>query len=329
MLNNIQDKKLIIPILGIGIILGTIIVLALAVTTLVQVNKKYDEIVNNDRRSTIDSKALPQSSDSILGASIHIEEVMSYLNELQRIATASNGTRAVNTPGFDGTLDYISNYLTANTNYNVTKTFFNVISTDLVRQPILISSINNTITNHTYSNNASVSEFYFIYYTASTNFTDYIELTVIPNVGCSDDDWRNANPSPAGRVALVKRGDCLFVEKSALAAKYNVAALLIYNDGTAPDRVSPIVVNLGTNNTLPALFLSFQLGQTLADAAQLTPRNVRVFMNIIRQYESPFPSANICADTLTGDTTQTIVIGSHADSVPAGPGINDNGKIIT
>ena len=49
---------------------------------------------------------------------------MSYLNELQRIATASNGTRAINTPGFNATLDYITNYLTANTNYKVTKTFF-------------------------------------------------------------------------------------------------------------------------------------------------------------------------------------------------------------
>jgi len=38
------------------------------------------------------------------------------------------------------------------------------------------------------------------------------------------------------------------------------------------------------------------------------------------------PVENICADTPTGDVTQTIVIGSHSDSVPAGPGINDNGS---
>ena len=127
----------------------------------------------------------------------------------------------------------------------------------LARNPILISSINGTITNHTYSTNLSVAEFYHVQYSTSANFTDYVELTVIPNVGCSDDDWLNASPSPAGRVALVKRGDCTFAEKAALAAKYNVAALLIYNDGTAPDRIPPIYISLGQNNTLPALFLSF------------------------------------------------------------------------
>ena len=35
---------------------------------------------------------------------------------------------------------------------------------------------------------------------------------------------------------------------------------------------------------------------------------------------------NIIADTLDGDKTKTIVVGSHLDSVAAGPGINDNGS---
>jgi len=263
MLKNIQDKKFIIPLLEISIILGTIIVPALSVTTLVKVNKKFDDNVKNGKKSTIDSKTLQQSSDSILSASIRIEEVMSHLNELQRIATVSNGTRSINTPGFSRTLDYISNYLTANTNYNVTKTFFSVEQTILARQPVLISSINNTITNHTYSSNGFVAEFGSIVYTTSTNFTDYIELTVIPNVGCSDDDWRNATPSPAGRVALVKRGECNDVKKGVLAAKCNVAALLIYNDGTAPHRLYVSVTALSENNTLPALFFHINLAELL------------------------------------------------------------------
>jgi Zn-dependent M28 family amino/carboxypeptidase len=328
MLKNIQYKIFIIPLLEISIILGTIIVPALSVTTLVKINKKFDDNVKNGKRSTINSKTLQQSSDSILSASIRIEEVMSHLNELQRIATASNGTRSINTPGFNGTLDYISNYLTANTNYNVTKTFFSVEQTLLARQPVLISSINNTITNHTYSMDGFVAEFGYIIYTTSANFTDFIELTVIPNVGCSDDDWRNATPSPTGRVALVKRGECTDVKKGVLAAKYNVAALLIYNDGTAPHRLYVMNTALSENNTLPALFLSYKFGQNLADAAQQTPGNVKILINIVRFFESPFPPANICADTPTGDITQTIVIGSHSDSVRTGPGINDNGKVI-
>ena len=35
---------------------------------------------------------------------------------------------------------------------------------------------------------------------------------------------------------------------------------------------------------------------------------------------------NILADTLEGPNEDIIVVGSHLDSVPAGPGINDNGS---
>ena len=37
-------------------------------------------------------------------------------------------------------------------------------------------------------------------------------------------------------------------------------------------------------------------------------------------------SANVIADTKTGNKDRTIVVGAHLDSVPEGPGINDNGS---
>ncbi|CAF5017272.1 unnamed protein product, partial [Rotaria socialis] len=117
-----------------------------------------------------------------------------------------------------------------------------------------------------------------------------------------------------------------FAEKAALASQYNAAALLIYNDGEAPDRFAPVFINLGQSNELPALSLSYNLGKQLADAAQNPSNNVGVRIIIQMADESSYPVGNICADTPTGDVTQTIVIGSHSDSVPAGPGINDNGS---
>ena len=309
----------------IGMLLGVALV-ALNITTLMRVSKRW----NNDdgtRTTLLKGRVMGRAATLLdLESSIRIEEVMSHLNELQRIGSAANGTRAIGTEGFNQSIDFIARYLTANTNYNVTKTFFNVVSDRLARTPIFSSSINGTVTNHTYSNNASLAEFYYIQYTTSTPTPSYTELSVIPNLGCSDADWRQARPSSANRVALVKRGECTFAEKAALASKYNVRALLIYNDGVSPDRMSPIFVTLGQNNTLPALFLSFSLGQRLVNSARNGSTNIRVLIDIKRLYEAGMPSANVCADTPTGDPTQTIVIGSHSDSVPAGPGINDNGR---
>merc|ERR1712137_906537 len=37
-------------------------------------------------------------------------------------------------------------------------------------------------------------------------------------------------------------------------------------------------------------------------------------------------TSNLLADTTTGNENSILVVGSHLDSVPAGPGINDNGS---
>jgi hypothetical protein len=313
-LKNTRSMKLIIAGIGIGIIL-TVVILGLAVATFIKVNE--------NKSTTTTTK----SPNSVLAESIRIEDVMSHLNELQNIATANNGTRAVGTPGFNQTLDYIANTLSSRTNLRVNKTFFYVRDFVLASNPILISTIDGVIKNYTYSSNPAAAEFLHVKYSTTSNISNVFGLTVIPNGGCTEADWNNASVSPSGRVALIKRGGtCAFSGRAAQAPKFNVAGLLFYNDGTLPDRFSPIEVSLAQENALPALFLSYSAGEALANAALSTSTNVTVQLGIDLINLPDFPVGNICADTPTGDVTQTIVIGSHSDSVPAGPGINDNGK---
>ena len=320
MLSSVNKyMKFLLPTIGISIIL-ILVTLALCAATLA--------IVNNRLKETTPPTTTTTNLGSAYAESIKISDVMTHLNEFQRIATSFNGTRAVNKPGFNGTLDYIYNYVSSYTNFKLGRSYFNVRYFNLGANPILLVSINETITNRTFSVNLSMSDFYIVQYTRSANFADYVPISVIPNEGCSEADWLAVNPAPINRVAMVKRGVCQFTEKAAFASKYNVAALLFYNDGSAPDRIAPIYTSLGSTNELRALFLSYTLGQALANAAQNPANNVRIRMIISLADESTVSVGNICADTPTGDNTQTIVIGSHSDSVPAGPGINDNGKII-
>jgi aminopeptidase Y len=312
-------KKLIVACFGVGILL-VIAILALVIATFVKVN---------NQTTTVTTTPVTNSLNSILAQSMHVDEVMNYLKELQRIATANNGNRAANTLGFNQTLDYITSTLAINTDYNVSKSFFLLRRFALTNNstPSLISSINGVSKTYTYSNNLSIADFYHVQFSTGANFSTFADLTAIPNVGCSDDDWQNANPPPAGRVALVKRGICAFTDKGNLAVKYNVSGLLIYNDGVTPDRMPPIEISLGQDTYLPALFLSYPVGEELAQAAQNPSTNAGVRLIIDVQNLPMSPNGNICADTPTGDVTQTIVIGSHSDSVPAGPGINDNGEL--
>lgn len=261
-----------------------------------------------------------------LAESLAINEVMTHLKELQRIAMTTGGSRAVNTVGFNQTLDYISSQLRTYTNYNIQRSYFYLRNFVIGANPTFSTEINGVVQDRNFSSTTAQAEFFYAQYTRPYTSSTFRPITVIPNVGCQEADWQAASPAPAGQIALVKRGDCTFADKAAFAAQYNVALLLFYNDGTAPDRFAPIFVSLGTANELPALFLSYNLGQELANAAANPSSNLGVRINIYVADESVYPVGNICADTPTGDATQTIVIGSHSDSVPAGPGINDNGQ---
>lgn len=182
----LKYMKVLVPIVGIGIIF-TIVTFAITIATLVRVNKGFDEIAVDGILTTISSTtsttgqtnaptttANPTTSqpspNQTFATYVRIEDAMRHRNELQRIATTENETRAIDTPGFNQTLDYIIDTLTTNTNYNVTKSFFPVRRFVLVRNPILISSVNGTIQNHTYSTKLAVAEFYIAQFSTSTDF---------------------------------------------------------------------------------------------------------------------------------------------------------------
>jgi hypothetical protein len=293
-----------------------VITFVLTAATLGIVNKRADSI------ASIVTTSKP-NLNSVLAETIRIDDLMSHLRQLQRIADESNGTRAINTRGFNETVNYIYNYLQNQvTGLEVKRETFQVRNFSLAKYPILLSQINGTVRNFTYSPTLARSEFTYVTYSTGANFTEYVDVVNIPNFGCASNEWQNVS----NLVALVKGGGkCTYAEKGILAAKNGVKALLFYNDGETSANLAPAIVRLRQTNPLPALFLSYGAGQMLVNGIS-NSTGARVKLQIELEDWGTFPVDNICADTKDGDPTQTIVVGSHSDSVPAGPGINDNGK---
>jgi len=71
---------------------------------------------------------------------------------------------------------------------------------------------------------------------------------------------------------------------------------------------------------IPVLAASFSTGMMFkyAPSAQ-----VNIYTNTLSTF---VPTSNIIVDSKYGDGNNIVVVGSHLDSVPAGPGINDNGS---
>ncbi|KAJ1554695.1 hypothetical protein HK405_004316, partial [Cladochytrium tenue] len=118
---------------------------------------------------------------------------------------------------------------------------------------------------------------------------------------------------------------CTYRTKLGFAAKAGAGAVLLYSllpgDGFVLGRVGPDVAGrlpvLGVTHgvALDLLARLVTAGGGGADVRVTVHADVRV-RNVT--------TLNVVADTRSGDPDNTIVLGSHLDSVPAGPGINDD-----
>ena len=75
-------------------------------------------------------------------------------------------------------------------------------------------------------------------------------------------------PGASGKVALVQRGTCPFVQKWALAQAAGATGVIIYNEGNTPTRQNPIFVDNQPDPpaTIAAVISSYTLGNELLQA---------------------------------------------------------------
>lgn len=72
----------------------------------------------------------------------------------------------------------------------------------------------------------------------------------------------------AGNIALVMRGDCGFGEKYQSAAEAGAQAIVVFNDGTAADRIDPITMS-ATEATIPGIMIAHPDGDRLLNGSEI------------------------------------------------------------
>ena len=122
-----------------------------------------------------------------------------------------------------------------------------------------------------------------------------------------------------GKLVLVARGDLRFSDKLANAAAAGALGLIVYND--SPGQVQGSLVGPGS---LPAVTIAGDSGQQLL--GQLAAGPVGVHLRVDASIEQRSGTNVIAELPASRPDAQTVVIGGHLDSVPAGPGANDNGS---
>jgi Zn-dependent M28 family amino/carboxypeptidase len=138
--------------------------------------------------------------------------------------------------------------------------------------------------------------------------------------GCEESDFTGFDE---GDVAFLQRGTCTFDEKAKNAEAVGASAALIFNGGEE-NKTQTIRGSLRKPGmTIPVLGTSIAVGEDLVRMTHSGDVTVRIFASTVSETRE---ASNVIADTEEGHEDQTVVVGAHLDSVPEGPGINDNGS---
>ncbi|MDX2393860.1 MULTISPECIES: M28 family metallopeptidase [unclassified Streptomyces] len=234
-----------------------------------------------------------------------------HLAKFQQIADANGGNRAAGTPGHAASAAYVHDTL-KKAGYQVSYQDFDIheAHTRTERTTVLGAAPRELAT----------AAFTFTRSTPAGGLTAPLALArVDESPGCTADDYPAG--AFAGKIALVKRGACTFVEKQKAAAEAGALGVIVYNhSGTTPVRGG---FSSPAEGLIPSAGITLADGEALAAAAAAGEVKVRLDLD---QEHVRKTTRNVIAETRGGRADRVVAVGAHLDSVPGGPGINDNGS---
>lgn len=155
----------------------------------------------------------------------------------------------------------------------------------------------------------------------------HVEAPVVSvsNDGCDAADFPE---NVSGNIALISRGGCEYGLKSALAGAAGAAGVVIYNNEGGDEELwgSLIERSRPEGPYPPTVAISENAGRTILTSLA---SGERIGILAVEGIVEDRVTMNLIAQTKAGDQDNVLVLGAHADSVEAGPGIQDNGSGVS
>ena len=227
-------------------------------------------------------------------------ELGDHLAALQRIADEHGGTRAVGTPGYDASADYVAARL-RDAGWTVERQEVPFGYFELRDASVMIDG----------RKLARAQDFQVLTYSGSGSATGPLRRS---GSGCARADFSGLQ---AGEIPLVHRGDCFFRQKARNAERAGAEALVVVEDVRSRRGVPSGTLAI-PGVRIPVVVLSIR---ALGKAGEGTRASVAVDAT-----SRSGRAANVIAETPGGRDDAVVMAGGHLDSVRGGPGINDNGS---
>jgi len=246
---------------------------------------------------------------------VSAENIMVHLQKLQDIAMDSpNQSRSV-LNGYNASAQYVIDQLTATHFYDVTQQYFQVpVYTELAR-PFLRKVSPDPI------DFVLDVDYAGLRYGGNGVYDFTAPVTLADNEGCDMSDFSNATAGSIALVALATSGSkCELTDQALNAQKAGAKAVLVYSKVLTGRRARYYQWTPETLIQIPTLTVTSTVAQVLMDGVAPTA-TVQINTEILI-----VPTFNVIAKAKKGDPSSILMVGGHLDSVPAGPGLNDNGS---
>jgi Zn-dependent M28 family amino/carboxypeptidase len=240
---------------------------------------------------------------------VTVQGIKQHLQKFQDIGTEF-GNRQSGTAGFDASADYVAKKLEA-AGYKTRVQSFDFLAFE-ERAAATLARISGTSTTE--------YDVMTLLYSGSGSVEGSVAAATDAAVqGCAAADFGTASVT-AAKLALVHQGGCGLEVKvgNAVAAGYD-AMIVVADDGVALTAVTD--GQLTAPAAIPVVSVTYAAGADLQAGAESA--TVRVATDTATELRT---TANVIGTSRYGDRDKTLVVGSHLDSVFAGPGINDNGS---
>jgi len=271
-----------------------------------------------------------------LRRAVTLDGILQHERKLQRIADAHQGNRAAATIGYEASVEYVADTLDE-AGYRVRIKPFDFPTWEENSTPILEQTSPNQVSyvagTQADDDNPAVDFITFAFASSGS-----VEAPVVPTndivipspaadtstSGCEPEDYP---AETEGAISLIQRGTCPFVQKLDQALQAGAVGVILFNEGDSPGRTNVIARGAVPYYPIPAVGADFGLGQELFDlyeAGENPTVNMVVDAGTIARRQD-----NVIASSRQGNRSKRVVVGGHLDSVPAGPGINDNGSGVS
>lgn len=240
---------------------------------------------------------------SALKGKVTTDAMMAHLSKLQDIANANNGTRAVGTPGYEASVDYVVNTL-RDSGFDVQTPEFSARVFHAEKPELTVGG-----------RPVDARALDFSLGTPPGGVSGPLVAAPANSLGCAAADYGDL--PVRGAVVLVDRGTCPFAQKEDAAAQRGAVAMIIA-DNVDEEQMGG-TLGPTTEVKIPVLSVTKSTGVQLR--GQPGPTTIKLDASA-----QSFKARNVIAQTKTGSDANVVMAGAHLDSVPEGPGINDNGS---